>query len=78
MWLFNKPPVRQLEEKHGFKVTPEWLEHLQKSSVRFGNGGSGSFVSANGPSVVTVRPSAEDMQQIAVQAGALASQLASR
>jgi hypothetical protein len=48
MWLFNKPPVRQLEEKHGFKVTPEWLEHLQKSSVRFGNGGSGSFVSANG------------------------------
>ena len=28
--------------------------------------------------VVTVRPSAEDMQQIAVQAGALASQLASR
>ncbi|HEV7272257.1 hypothetical protein [Pseudoxanthomonas sp.] len=28
--------------------------------------------------VVTVRPSAEDMQQIAVQAGALAGQLASR
>jgi hypothetical protein len=28
--------------------------------------------------VVTVRPSAEDMQQIAVQAGVLASQLASR
>jgi hypothetical protein len=48
MWLFNKPPLRQLEEKHNFKVTPEWLEHLQKSSVRFGNGGSGSFVSANG------------------------------
>ena len=29
-------------------------------------------------SVVTVRPSAEDMQQVAVQAGVLASQLASR
>ena len=28
--------------------------------------------------VVTVRPSAEDMQQVAVQAGVLASQLASR
>ena len=28
--------------------------------------------------VVTVRPSADDMQQIAVQAGVLASQLASR
>lgn len=48
MWLFNKPPVRQVKEKHGFEITPEWLEHLQKSSVRFGNGGSGSFVSARG------------------------------
>lgn len=48
MWLFNKPPVRQVKEAHGFEITPEWLEHLQKSSVRFGNGGSGSFVSAQG------------------------------
>jgi hypothetical protein len=48
MWLFNKPPVRQLKEKHGFEITPEWLGHLQKSSVRLGSGGSGSFVSANG------------------------------
>jgi hypothetical protein len=48
MWLFNKPPVRQLKEQHGFEITPEWLEHLQKSSVRFGNGGSGAFVSAKG------------------------------
>ena len=48
MWLFSNPPVRQVKEKHGFEMTPEWLEHLQKSSVRFGNGGSGSFASANG------------------------------
>ncbi len=48
MWLFNKPPVRQVEEEYGFRITPEWLEHLQKSSVRFGNGGSGSFASAKG------------------------------
>ncbi|MCW1885296.1 S46 family peptidase [Luteolibacter flavescens] len=48
MWLFTKPPVRQVKEKYGFEITPQWLEHLQKSSVRFGNGGSGSFVSANG------------------------------
>ena len=48
MWLFNKPPVRQVKEKYGFEITPEWLEHLQKSSVRFGSGGSGSFVSADG------------------------------
>jgi hypothetical protein len=48
MWLFNKPPVEQVREKHGFEITPEWLDHLQKSSVRFGNGGSGSFVSPDG------------------------------
>ncbi|MEK7950712.1 S46 family peptidase [Luteolibacter soli] len=48
MWLFTKPPVRQVKEKYGFEITPAWLEHLQKSSVRFGSGGSGSFVSANG------------------------------
>ncbi len=48
MWLFNKPPVRQLKGIHGFEITPEWLGHLQKSSVRLGSGGSGSFVSANG------------------------------
>ena len=48
MWLFNKPPLRQVKEKYGFEITSGWLEHLQKSSVRFGNGGSGSFASANG------------------------------
>lgn len=48
MWLFNRPPVRQVQEAHGFTITPEWLEHLRKSSVRFGNGGSGAFVSTNG------------------------------
>jgi len=48
MWLFNRPPVRQVKEAYGFEITPEWLDHLRLSSVRFGNGGSGSFVSANG------------------------------
>lgn len=47
MWLFTNPPVRQVAEKYGFEITPEWLDHLRASAVRFG-GGSGSFVSANG------------------------------
>jgi hypothetical protein len=47
MWLFSKPPVEQVKERHDFEITPEWLEHLRKSSVRFG-GGSGSFVSPDG------------------------------
>jgi hypothetical protein len=48
MWLFNAPPTKQLQEKYGFTPTAEWLDHLQKASVRFNVGGSGSFVSADG------------------------------
>jgi hypothetical protein len=48
MWLFNHPPRERLQEKYGFRITDQWLEHLQKASVRFNNGGSGSFVSPDG------------------------------
>jgi hypothetical protein len=48
MWLFNNPPVKVLQEKYHFQPTAAWLEHIQKSSVRFDNGGSGSFVSPDG------------------------------
>lgn len=48
MWLYSNPPRKQLEERHGFKVTDTWLEHLMQSSVRFNSGGSGSFVSEDG------------------------------
>ena len=48
MWLFTKPPVEKVKAAYGFEITPAWLEHLQKSAVRFGTGGSGSFVSPNG------------------------------
>ena len=48
MWLFNNPPAKLLKEKYGFEPTHEWLEHVQKSSVRFNSGGSGSFVSPDG------------------------------
>jgi hypothetical protein len=48
MWLFNRPPVAMLKEKYGFVPSQAWLDHLQKASVRFNSGGSGSFVSADG------------------------------
>src|SRR6476646_1012858 len=48
MWLFNHPPDAAIKSKYNFTLTPEWLEHVQKSSVRFNSGGSGSFVSADG------------------------------
>ena len=48
MWLFNQPPTKLLAEKYGFEPDPEWYEHVQKSCVRFGRGGSASLVSPNG------------------------------
>lgn len=48
MWLPNKPPLAQLKSKYGFEPSPAWMEHLQKSAVRFQTGGSGSLVSADG------------------------------
>ncbi|GMU52480.1 MAG: hypothetical protein AMXMBFR33_16260 [Candidatus Xenobia bacterium] len=48
MWLYSDPPVKILKERYGFEPGSAWLEHLQKSSVRFNSGGSGSFVSSRG------------------------------
>ncbi len=48
MWLFNQLPIEQLKSKHGFEPTPQWADHLMKSSVRFNVGGSASFISSNG------------------------------
>ena len=48
MWLFNAPPTAQIKNKYGFELTPASLEHLEHSSIRFNNGGSGAFVSSKG------------------------------
>src|SRR5215469_6334042 len=48
MWLFDIAPKQQVKEKYGFELTDEWLEHVQKSTCRFGRGGSASFVSSQG------------------------------
>src|SRR4051812_49768638 len=54
MWLFNQPPRKQLKEKYGFDPSNAWLEHLQKSAVRFNSGGAGAFFSA--PWLVVRKP----------------------
>ena len=48
MWLFNDPPRKILKQSYNFDPSDKWLEHVQKASVRFNSGGSGSFVSPDG------------------------------
>ncbi len=48
MWTLDNLPAAQLKERYNFEATPEWLEHVRLASVRFNDGGSGSFVSKDG------------------------------
>lgn len=48
MWTFNNVPRVEIQKRYGFDVTDEWLKKTQLASVRFNNGGSGSFVSPDG------------------------------
>src|SRR5262252_9633185 len=48
MWTFDNPPLKQLKERYGFTPTKEWLDHVRLSSVRFNDGGSGSWIGAEG------------------------------
>ena len=48
MWPYNHLPLEELQSRYGFEPEPGFFDKLQSASVRFNNGGSGSFVSPNG------------------------------
>ena len=48
MWTFDNLPVKLLKDHYEFTPTSAWVEHLQRASVRFNDGGSGAFVSKDG------------------------------
>ncbi|HWB58179.1 MAG TPA: S46 family peptidase [Chthoniobacteraceae bacterium] len=64
MWLYNQPPREILKQRYNFDATQDWLDHLQKSSVRFNSGGSGSFISADGLLITNQHVGADALQKV--------------
>jgi Peptidase S46 len=64
MWLYNAFPKDKLKAKYGFEPTRQWLDHVRLSSVRFNNGGSGSFVSPDGLTFTNHHVGATCIQQL--------------
>jgi hypothetical protein len=64
MWLYNAFPKDKVKAKYGFAPSQQWLDHIQLSSVRFNNGGSGSFVSPNGLAFTNHHVGAVCVQQL--------------
>lgn len=48
MWTFENPPLDYWRERHDFRPSEDWLEHVRLSSLRYGESCSSSFVSPNG------------------------------
>ncbi len=64
MWLYEAFPKARIKAKYGFDVTQAWLDHTRLSSVRFNNGGSGSFVSPDGLTFTNHHVGAECIQDL--------------
>jgi hypothetical protein len=64
MWLFEAFPAAKVKAKYGFDPTPQFLNNVRLSSVRFNNGGSGSFVSADGLTFTNHHIASECIQQL--------------
>jgi Peptidase S46 len=64
MWLYNAFPKDKVKAKYGFEPTQAWLDHVRLSSVRFNNGGSGSFVSPDGLTFTNHHVGATCVQQL--------------
>jgi hypothetical protein len=68
MWPLNPPYAQtlrqQLRTKHHFDLTDAWLQRAMHASVRFNNGGSGSFVAPDGLVVTNHHVGADSLQKL--------------
>ena len=64
MWTFDNPPLKQLGDRYGFTPSQQWLDHIRLSSIRFNDGGSGSFVSPNGLAITNHHVAFGQLQKV--------------
>src|SRR5881396_1310559 len=67
MWTFDNPPLKQLKDKYNFTPTTQWLDHIRLASVRFNDGGSGSFVSPNGMVITNHHVAFGQLQKVSTE-----------
>jgi len=64
MWLYNRPPSSEWKTRYQYNPSAELLENMQKSSLRFNDGGSGSFISSNGLVLTNHHVASETIQEL--------------
>lgn len=64
MWPYNRIPAKELKSKYGFEASKDYLKRLRLASVRFNNGGSGSFVSPNGLALTNNHIASDCLRQL--------------
>lgn len=48
LWPFSDIPHARIQKAYGVSLSNAWAQHVQRSSVRFDSGASGSFISQDG------------------------------
>src|SRR5205809_4785787 len=67
MWTFDNVPLAALKDKYNFTPPAGWLDHLRRSSVRFEDGGSGSFISSTGLVLTNHHVALDQLQKVSTR-----------
>src|SRR6266404_2167422 len=67
MWTFDNPPRQQWKQQYNFEPSDAWLEHVRLASVRLNDGGSGSFVSADGLLMTNQHVASGQLQKVSTK-----------